>query len=276
MARGASHYVHGTDPVEQQRLARMNRLINEGALRELALRGGESILDFGCGLGQLTRAMARAAGKGARVVGIERSPEQIAEALRQARADNEESLVEIRQGEAAAPPLRDDEWATFDLVHARFLLEHLPDPLAAVRAMVRAARPGGRIVLQDDDHEMLRLWPEPPGFDTLWRAYIRTYDRHGNDPLVGRRLASLLHAAGAQPRRTSAVFFGGCAGQESFDDLVENLATILDGARGEILEVGAFDAAACDQAITALRVWRARPDASFWYYVSWAEAVRPG
>ncbi len=276
MVRGSSHYVHGTDPPEQQRLARMNRLLNDGALHELDLKGGEAILDLGCGLAQLTRGMARAAGTGARVVGIERAPEQITEALRQARAEGVESLIEIRQGDAAAPPLRDSEWATFDLVHARFLLEHLPDPLSAVRAMVRAARPGGRIVLEDDDHDLLRLWPEPPGFEAVWRAYIRTYDRHGNDPFVGRRLPALLHAAGAEPRRTAAIFFGGCAGQPGFDDLVENLAAILAGARPEILEIGAFDATHFDQALAALRAWRARPDAAFWYFVSWAEGVRPG
>ena len=36
-----------------------------------------------------------------------------------------------------------DEWGTFDLVHARFLLEHVSDPLAVVRSMARAVRPGG-------------------------------------------------------------------------------------------------------------------------------------
>ena len=37
------------------------------------------------------------------------------------------------------------------------------DPLAVVRQMVRAVKPGGRVVLADDDHDLLRLWPEPPG-----------------------------------------------------------------------------------------------------------------
>ena len=275
MTRTTSRYVHGTDPREQQRLSRLNDLLNGAAIRELGLRGGESILDLGCGLAQLTRAMARAAGPGARVVGVERSAEQITEAVRQARAAGEEGLVDLRQGDAIGPPLGDAEWGTFDLAHSRFLLEHLPDPLAAVRGMVRAVRPGGRVVLQDDDHDLLRLWPEPPGVYEVWRAYIRTYDRNGNDPFVGRRLASLLYEAGAAPRRCTWIFFGGSAGQEVFGDLVLNLAGVLEGAREAILEAGRLDPAAFDGALGSLRSWGGRPDAAIWFAVCWAEGVRP-
>jgi SAM-dependent methyltransferase len=116
----------------------------------------------------LTRAMARTAR--ARVIGIERSGEQIREAQRQAALDREESLVELRQGDALRFPLHADEWGTFDIAHTRFLLEHVPEPIEIVRAMVRAVRPTGRIILEDDDHDFLRLWPEPDGFAALWQA----------------------------------------------------------------------------------------------------------
>src|SRR4051812_4913370 len=152
-------YIHGTAPEEQARLSSLNDLLNRAALRELGLRGGEKIVDFGAGLGQLTRDMARAAK--ARVVGIERSPKQIAEAMRQAAAASEESLLELRQGDVQEGVPRAEE-GSYDLAHARFVLEHVPDPLVVVKAMMKAVRPGGRLVLQDDDHDILRLWPEPP------------------------------------------------------------------------------------------------------------------
>lgn len=236
-----SRYVHGTSPSEQRRLSDLNALMNAACVRELGLAGGESVLDVGCGLGQLTRDFARTAGPSGRVVGIERSAEQLAEARRQAEADGEGALVELRAGDALAPPLAEDEWDGFDVVHARFVLEHLADPQAAVRAMVRAAKPGGRIVLADDDHDVLRLWPEPPGFGAVWHAYQRTYDRLGNDPIVGRRLVSLLYEAGAEPLRNTWIFFGSCAGQPSF----------------------------------APRAWGERPDAALWFAISWAEGRKP-
>jgi SAM-dependent methyltransferase len=266
-------YLHGTSPPEQERLSLLNRLMNDAALRELKLRGGERIVDFGCGLAQLSRGMARAAG--AQLLGIERSAEQLAEAERQAAAADEQDLVELRQGDVRDPPLRAGEWGTFDVAHARFVLEHVQDPLAVVRQMVRAVRPGGRIVLQDDDHDVLRCYPEPPGFMALWRAYERTYDRLGCDPYIGRRLASLLHEAGARPARCTLIFFGACAGEATFTSLIENMAGLLLGAREPILGGGLLGAAEFDAGLAALREWAARPDAAFWYGIFWAEGVRP-
>src|SRR3954468_8221888 len=185
-------YLHGTSPAEQGRLSLLNRLMNEAALRELSIQPGTSIVDFGCGLGQLSLEMARAAGT--RVVGIERSEEQLARAERH-------SLLDLRLGDVAAPPLREREWGSFDLAHARFVLEHVRDPLGVVRHMVRAVRPGGRLVLQDDDHDVFRCWPEPAGFAGLWRAFQRTYDRLGCDPFIGRRLGALAPRGGAAAGR---------------------------------------------------------------------------
>lgn len=267
-----SEYIHGTDPEEQARLSLLNDLLNVGSLRELNLQGGERILDVGSGLGQLSRAMARAAG--VRVVGIERSAEQIAEAERQAAVAGESALVEFRQGEASHFPLRDDEWGMFDVAHTRFLLEHLREPLPVVQAMVRAVRPGGRIVLEDDDHDLLRLWPEPLGFDELWQAYQQSYEHLGNDPVIGRRLVSLLVEAGAASVRNTFIFFGSCTGEPHFPLYVENLIGVINGARGTVIEAGLLDAARFDAAIAALHEWSQGATATIWYAMSWAEGRR--
>ncbi len=269
-----SRYVHGTDAHEQQRLARLNDLLNAAAVREVGLHGGERVLDLGCGLAQLTRAMARAAGPGGRAVGVERSEDQLRQARQLVRDAGEEGLVDLRQGDALTPPLGDDEWGTFDVAHTRFLLEHLRDPLAVVRAMVRAVRPGGRIILEDDDHDVLRLCPEPPGLEAIWRAYVATYERNGNDPYIGRRLVSLLHQAGARPVRNTWIFFGGCSGAPEFPALVENFAGILEGAREAILDTGRITRQKFDTGVAGLRAWGTRPDAALWFAVAWAEGVR--
>ena len=264
-----SRYIHGTDPDEQARLSRLNQLLNDAALREMNVRAGERIVDFGCGLAQLTRAMARRAG--VRAVGLERSAEQMAEAMRQARAEKEDHLLELRQSDVLGAEL---EPSSYDLAHARFVLEHVPDPLAVVKAMVRAVRPGGRVVLQDDDHDVLRIWPEPPGLRTLWQAYMRTYDRLGNDPIVGRRLVALLHEAGARPARSTWLFFGACAGQESFPAFVDNLYGVLASAREAIVSGALLGAAEVDETLAQIRRVGKRPDAAFWYAVAYAEGIR--
>ncbi len=269
-----SHYIHGSDPAEQKRLSLLNTLLNEASLRALGLAPGTRVLDVGSGLGQLTRAMARIAGAG-RVVGVERDPEQIAEAERQAVAAGEQGLIELRRGEATDLPLADGEWGSFDVAHARFLLEHVPDPERVVETMLRALRPGGRIVLEDDDHDLLRLWPEAPGFGRLWSAYSRTYDRLGNDPYVGRRLVSLLESAGADPRRNDLLFFGSCAGNPSLGAFVENLSGLIEGALGKIAEHSGLARDELEAAVAAFRAWGARDDAAMWYATCWAEGVKP-
>jgi SAM-dependent methyltransferase len=267
-----SRYIHGTSPEEQARLALLNDLLNGACLRELALVGGERILDVGSGLGHLGRAMARAAGRV--VVAVERSTEQIAKA-RALAGPGEESLLEIREGDAQDLPLAAGEWGTFDLAHARFVLEHVARPGKVVEQMVRAVRPGGRIVLCDDDHSLLRLHPEPPGVMAVWEAFVRTYDRLGNDPFVGRRLVSLLVGAGARPRRATWVFFGACQGDPAFPGFVANFAANLTGAREAIEGVGVVSGEDVDRAAEAIELFARRPDATIGYAMPWAEGVRP-
>ncbi len=268
-------YIHGTSPDEQRRLSLMNDLLNAGSFRELAPSPGDRVLDLGTGLGQLARMTARAVGPAGRVVGIESSAEQIVGAEAQAAQEGLPGLVELRQGDAANPPLADDEWGAFDIVHTRFLLEHLRDPAAVVRTMVRAARPGGRIVLEDDDHDLLRLWPDPGPFGRVWEAYQETYRRSGCDPLLGRRLPQLLHEAGAAPSRMTWIFFGACAGEAMFPVAIANLLGIMTGARDAILATRTIDVPEFDSGIEAVRRFASSPGASFGYAIAWAEGRRP-
>ena len=258
-------YLHGTSPSEQGRLSLLNRLMNDAAMREIGVRPGDSIVDFGCGLAQLSLQMAQAAGR--RLVGIEQSEEQLA------RAERHE-LLDLRRGDVTSPPLHDGEWGSFDLAHARFVLEHVREPLAVVRLMVRAVRPRGRVVLQDDDHDVFRCWPEPVGFGTLWRAFQRTYDRLGCDPYIGRRLVSLLHEAGAAPVRSTWIYFGSCAAEAKWPGFVENIYSQLAGAREAMVQGGLLGAVEIDAALEAFREWARRPEAAIWYAVCLAEGVR--
>jgi len=270
-----SHYLHGTSPEEQERLSRLNDFINEASLRELNLHVGARVLEVGCGLGQFARETARVAGPSGFVVGIDRSEDQLSEARSPRRTSAEMARVEFRLGEAYALPLSAAEWGTFDVVHTRFLLEHLREPEAVVEQMVRAAKLGGRIILEDDDHDVLRHWPEEPAIEKLWRAYLETYHRLGNDPFVGRRLVSLLREAGATPLRNTILFFGACRGNLLFDAVMNNLHELLCGAGETIVGEGLQSSSDFRAGLDAITSWRSRPDAALWYGIFWAEGMRP-
>jgi SAM-dependent methyltransferase len=266
-------YIHGFSAAEMQRLTRMQQILNEVELAALDLAGVRTLLDVGSGQGQMTRAVARTLGPGCRVLGIERDARQLAEATRQAEDAGEAGLVEFRAGDATALPLHAWERGSFDLAHARFLLEHVPDPLAVVRAMVEAVRPGGRIVLLDDDHELLRLWPECPEAARAWQVYWESYHDRGLDPLIGRRMAGLLHEAGAQPTRVTTIFYGATRGMPLFEPVVDNIIGVLEGAGQGLDRSGRLALGQLDAAVAELNRWRRRDGATLWYSLPLAEGV---
>ena len=268
--KDSSKYIHGSSSKEQDRLSQLNTLLNRRCLNKLSLNVGNRVLDIGSGLGQLTRAMAKKVGSSGKIVGIERDESQFNKALHLAKADREAHLVDFRLGDALEIPLEKEEWNSFDWVHTRFVLEHLQNPQALVDVMMNACKSGGSIVLVDDDHSNFKVYPEPAGLAPLWEAYCRSYDRLGNDPYVGRRLVSLLHAAGAKQIETDMIYFGCTFDQEEFQDYAENLIGILEGAKDLILQQGLIQQGVYEKGIEGLNIWRKLPDATLWYAMNWA------
>lgn len=265
-----SEYIHGSTTRERERLLRMNRLINAGCLDALKLDAEKLVLDVGAGTGEFTTCIAAALQAPARIIAVENDPAQLASAI----AGSDGHAIEYREGDAAALPITPQERGAFDLAHTRFLLEHCRNPQAVVREMVAAVRPGGRIVLADDDHDLLRMWPEPSGALAAWRAYFEAYRHLGNDPLIGRKLVSLLHQAGARPVRNTQVFYGACQGDPAFAGIIENLIAVMLGAADTVVAAGAIDADTYRRAVDAIGAFAALPDAALWYGINWAEGRR--
>jgi ubiquinone/menaquinone biosynthesis C-methylase UbiE len=126
-------------------LAEIMRPTTLRLLAEAGLRGGDRCLDLGCGGGHVTLDMARIAGPEGLVTGVDIDP-QIIELARQDATDAGAGNVEYHVGDARA-----FDGGPFDLVHARFLLSHLPEPGTVLARMRQLARPGGRIVVEDTD-----------------------------------------------------------------------------------------------------------------------------
>lgn len=89
----------------------------------------------------------------------------------------------------------------FDLIHARLVLLHLPERLAALDRMVRALRPGGRLVLDEFDCGWVPVLSAPsPGaarlFETVHGALMDLLARAGADIRWGLRTYDALRTAG--------------------------------------------------------------------------------
>jgi SAM-dependent methyltransferase len=145
-----------------------------------------SFLDVGCGPGALTAKVGKL---GIDAMGVDRDSGFV----RAAR----ESHPEVRF-EALDVAELSKLGQRYDIVYARYLLSHLSDPEAAVRVMMSATRPGGRVVLEDIDFDLHVAEPRPAAFDRYLELYEAVVRRRGGDPFLGRRLFGLSQRAGLQ------------------------------------------------------------------------------
>jgi SAM-dependent methyltransferase len=89
-------------------------------------------------------------------------------------------------------------------VHAHQVLQHLTDPVAALREMARVCPPGGLVAVRDVDYAATTWWPPEPGLDRWLDLYPRVARRNGAEPDAGRRLVAWAHAAGQRDLTVSA------------------------------------------------------------------------
>ena len=166
-------------------------LENSAAYLAPHLRPDSRILDVGCGPGTITVDLARVATHGS-VTGLDRSGDVLEEAragVLRAALDN----VDLVVGDVYGLGFDDD---SFDVVHAHQVLQHLSDPVAALREMARVCRPDGVVGVRDSDYAAFTWWPQVPELDE-WLALYRTVARsNGAEPDAGRRLKSWTQEAG--------------------------------------------------------------------------------
>jgi len=160
-------------------------------LAEVGVPAGSTCLDVGCGGGDVTFELARAAGPMGRVVGV----------------DIDETKLNIARQEAAQHGLSNIEFKVrdvtqwepdelFDLIYARFLLTHLPDPGALLSTLRRHTRVSGVVIFEDIDFRGHFAEPSCPALVQYVDWYTKLVQRRGADPNIGPRLPRLLREAG--------------------------------------------------------------------------------
>jgi ubiquinone/menaquinone biosynthesis C-methylase UbiE len=184
------------------------------------LAPGMSLLDVGCGPGTITADLAQSVAPG-RVVGIE----PVEEPLAVARALDTAAVFET--GDVYALPYEDD---SFDVVHAHQVLQHLTDPVAALREMRRVCRPGGLVACRDADYETFTWWPAEPRLDRWLDIYRRLARHNGAEPDAGRHLTSWFAEAGFTDVAGSASAWSYCSAAERADWAQTWAARVLESA----------------------------------------------
>jgi ubiquinone/menaquinone biosynthesis C-methylase UbiE len=171
-------------------LARAKWPTTKTLLRRIGVRKGMRCLDVGCGTGAVTLKLALRVGPSGQAVGIDRDERCLEIARRKAAQHN---LPAVFRAENVTD-LRDEN--LHDLIYSRFLLTHLPGPADVLERMVRAARPGGVVVVEDIEFTGHVCYTACPAFDRYLELYQQTVQKKGGDPNIGPRLVSLFLDAG--------------------------------------------------------------------------------
>jgi SAM-dependent methyltransferase len=149
------------------------------------------VADFGCGVGVVTRMLAEMVGPTGSVTGIDVHGPQLAEAAAfcESRGLMNTSFVKADALNTGLPR------GSFDLVYCRFLLLHLPDPMACLREMREVLRPGGIIVVEDGDLASAESIP-PSAIDAFAEFFCRFGPTRGLDYSLARNLYHMVIEAG--------------------------------------------------------------------------------
>lgn len=216
------------------------------------LTAGLDLLDVGCGPGNITIDLAARVAPG-RVVGID----LVAVADEATAPDN----VTFTTGDVYALDFED---ASFDVVHAHQVLQHLTKPVDALREMRRVLRPGGTLAIRDGDYAGFTWAPRDPLLDRWLDLYHQLTRRNGAEADAGRFLLGWVQDAGfsdihassstwtfAEP--DSRAWWGGL-----WADRVENSAFADQAIKYGLADRGELRAIA-----GAWRVWATQVDGYF-------------
>src|SRR5206468_560148 len=108
------------------------------------------------------------------------------------------------------------EPGAFDLVMARKVLEHLPDPSAALRYMATALRPGAWLYVEDTDlASFLHVsFPHRERFERAYAKFLEALTSAGFQPKLGVRLGDELRALGLQNVSLKGILIEGTGGSD--------------------------------------------------------------
>jgi len=242
-------YVHGYDPRENLRLQDQASTLVELLHSDTTYPEGSSVLEAGCGVGAQTVTLAFNSPR-ALITSIDLSEASVAEATKAVQAaaiDN----VTLRQADIFHLPFPAE---SFDHVFLCLVLEHLSQPVEALRALKHVLKPGGTITVIEGDHGSAYFYPDSDYARRAVRCQVELQAKAGGNALIGRALYPLLRNAGFSEVHVSPrmVYV-----DSSKPDLVEGFTrktftAMIEGIRKSSLASGIMSEADFDKGIADL------------------------
>lgn len=220
------------DRLDVRSRARLEKLVPQ--LESLGLKPSMRLLEVGSGTGVRSVTLAKYLKHGF-VQGIDVSEtllERAKQTLKNAKIKNvkfEEMNVFDLQFEKN----------TFDFIYIRLVIQHLPNPVNALKELRRVLKPNGIIFLEDTDRDWMSIYPSNDRWDKIYEKVKRGQARNGGDPQCGRKLGSLLIQSGFKDVQTEVISVQGRGA--IFKDWIENYAPTFMNNVGAIDRIEGFE-----------------------------------
>jgi SAM-dependent methyltransferase len=264
-------YVHGYSEREAERLHDQANSVRDLLHHDTAYPAGSRVLEAGCGVGAQTITLARKSPK-ARIVSIDISAVSLGKA--RALIDKEGfPNVQFQQADIFHLPFVRE---SFDHVFLCFMLEHLAEPVRALKVLRKVLKRSGSITVIEGDHGSCYFHPETEEAKGAWNCLIRVQASLGGNSLIGRQVFPLLNQSGfcnidVSPR----MVYIDRSKPELMDGFVEKtIIPMVEGVRMQALEMGLMEKRSWEKGIKDLHRVAESEKGTFCYTFFKAVAIK--
>ncbi|MEV6285542.1 methyltransferase domain-containing protein [Kribbella sp. NPDC051770] len=218
------------------------------------LRPGMSLLDVGAGPGTITAELAALVAPG-RTTALEASESALA--ITRATFAEREIQISFLVGDVHRLEIPDN---AYDVVHAHQVLQHVADPVQALREMRRVCKPGGIVAVRDSDYHAFTWYPELPELDEWMTLYQRMARANQGEPDAGRRLLSWAREAGFEQIEATASnwTFANAEDRDWWGGMWAD--RVLQSAMADQARAAGVPEEALERISAGWRTWAAAPD----------------
>lgn len=242
-------YVHGYNFRENIRLQDQASTLVDLLHSDTVYPAGSRVLEAGCGVGAQTVTLAKNSPE-SQITSIDISEDSVATAKMKATAAGITNVT-FQQGDIFNLSFEPN---SFDHIFVCFVIEHLPEPAAALKILKKYLKSGGTITVIEGDHGSTYFYPDSETAHKAIKCQVELQKRSGGNANIGRELYPLLKSAGFGTISVSPrVVYVDSSRPELVDGFTKNTFTaMIEGVRESAISAGLIDRTTFDKGIIDL------------------------